>query len=130
MDSGACARSMVCMPESMERTAAPSPLLREGITRGPGLLFTGLEARLFAFVLLFLSVFLGMVLLQQSGNCLQELVYLDRLVQHRNLVLPGVVRSFRRCVASEQDRRHAATACPRGLDHFKAGALFFKRQIT
>src|SRR5437588_13030950 len=106
MDSGACARSMVCMPESMERTAAISAAFRAAPTFGPALLFIRFTAlRLFAFVLLFFRVFLCMVLLQQSCDRLQEFVYLDRLVQNRYVVLLRVICRLGRGIPGQQNSR-------------------------
>src|SRR3982751_1395430 len=102
MESGAWARSMVGMPESMQRTAPASAEIRVVMTLGPGLLLTLLaELRPFALLLLFLRGFLGMVLLQQRRDRLQEFVYLDRFVQNGNVVLPGVIRGLRRSIPGQ-----------------------------
>src|SRR3954467_5416508 len=116
------------MPESMERTAPASAEIRVVMTLGPGLLLTLLaELRPFALLLLFLRGFLGMVLLQQRRNRLQEFVYLDRFVQNGNVVLPGIIRRLRRCITRQQHSRHAPASSPGGLNHFESGALLFQR---
>src|SRR3954462_7641872 len=126
-ESGAWARSIVCMPESMERTAAPSMPLREVTTFGPGLLLEGFTAlRLFAFVVLFFRVFLGMVLLQQSGNGLEKLVNLDRLVQDRNVVLFRIVGSLGGCVTGQQNSGYSPAPLPGCLNHFESSPFLFQ----
>src|SRR5213082_722339 len=104
------------MPESTERTAGNSELLaREVTTFGPGLVFAEFTGtRLLALAWLFLRVFLGMVPLQQICDHLQEVIYLDRLVQDRHVVFSGIIRRFGRGVTSQQDGGYSPAACSRG----------------
>src|SRR2546430_267067 len=90
MTSGACARSMVWMPESIDRSIGsrsepPRPLTIFGpATFLDALLRLVLEV--LPFFLLTAFFCLGMVLLQQRRDGVQEFLDLDRFIQYRNII--------------------------------------------
>src|ERR1700751_5973238 len=120
------------MPESIERrTGSLSALARPEITiLGPptldGLAFDELLRALFRlppFLLLTAFFCLGMALLQQRRDGFQKLFNLDGFIQHCNIIVSCVLRSFGAGIPGQEYSGNACMALAGGVNNFEAGAL-------